>query len=362
MSQVIKKISLVDQVIHHIKDEIEKEAFANNRLPEERILSENLGVSRGTLRKAFEILENEGLIVRHRNRGTFVKQNNGGDLPKTIRIGIVMENVNAMDQLIKDSYFTGIIMDAVSESGQKDYSISMLSLKSLLSIDRKLKKTDLNVDALFLMCILDVDFLKEISKLKIPAILFDHKIDCLKMDTINLDSRQGSLDAVSYLAKLGHKDIAFINWDLWEKYNKERYIGFMEGLAANNLSFNESLLINGKCTIEDGYASTKKLMNRKNKPTAIYTFNDALACGAIQYLLENKYSVPKDVSVIGFGNVNAMIPGLNLTTVELQDKLISQMAINRLIETCENFHDNEFIDILVPTQMKLGNTCQQISN
>lgn len=45
---------------------------ANDRLPAERVLCQELGVSRAELRKAFALLEAEGAIWRHVGRGTFV--------------------------------------------------------------------------------------------------------------------------------------------------------------------------------------------------------------------------------------------------------------------------------------------------
>lgn len=51
----------------------------NDKLPSERKLCELLGVSRSELRKAFDILESEGVIWRHVGRGTFIGNNEKND-------------------------------------------------------------------------------------------------------------------------------------------------------------------------------------------------------------------------------------------------------------------------------------------
>jgi GntR family transcriptional regulator len=48
------------------------ELTAGDRLPPERELSKTLGVTRSTIREAFNVLEDRGLLIRHQGQGTFV--------------------------------------------------------------------------------------------------------------------------------------------------------------------------------------------------------------------------------------------------------------------------------------------------
>lgn len=70
------------------------EAAINNRLPPERSLAAELGVGRRTLRRALGTLESEGLILRHRGRGTFVRNE---DLFEATDIAEIFEHTNPME-------------------------------------------------------------------------------------------------------------------------------------------------------------------------------------------------------------------------------------------------------------------------
>lgn len=74
-------------------------AFAGERLPPERQLSETLGISRGDLRKAMTALEAEGIVERHVGRGTFLKEQSpptSNDAPLIARLSDVTSPHDAM--------------------------------------------------------------------------------------------------------------------------------------------------------------------------------------------------------------------------------------------------------------------------
>ena len=60
------------KVMQNLKDRIRANDFEKNRLPDERTLSEELGVSRSSIKRALGILAEEGVIFKKRGSGTFV--------------------------------------------------------------------------------------------------------------------------------------------------------------------------------------------------------------------------------------------------------------------------------------------------
>jgi DNA-binding FadR family transcriptional regulator len=67
-----------DQALSKVRDFIEKRDFAlDGRIPPERTLASELGVGRRSLRRALDVLEQEGRIRRHQGRGTFIDARTG---------------------------------------------------------------------------------------------------------------------------------------------------------------------------------------------------------------------------------------------------------------------------------------------
>src|SRR5262249_60691985 len=66
-----------DQTLSRLRQLIESQDFSEGRMPPERALASELGVGRRSLRRALDILEQEGRIQRHQGRGTFVQPQAG---------------------------------------------------------------------------------------------------------------------------------------------------------------------------------------------------------------------------------------------------------------------------------------------
>lgn len=62
-----------DQALSKVRDFIERQnVSADGRIPPERTLASELGVGRRSVRRALDVLEQEGRIQRHQGRGTFI--------------------------------------------------------------------------------------------------------------------------------------------------------------------------------------------------------------------------------------------------------------------------------------------------
>src|SRR5258708_34967588 len=73
IGRIARPLSLVAQVEQILRDAIAGGRFPGDRLPTEVELAEQLGVSRETVRRATEKLQNEGLVVKFRRKGTFTR-------------------------------------------------------------------------------------------------------------------------------------------------------------------------------------------------------------------------------------------------------------------------------------------------
>lgn len=156
---------------------------------------------------------------------------------------------------------------------------------------------------------------EQLVKADIPVAIVARDFPMFPINTVALDDFMGGYLAATHLINLGHKNIGVIARDVWS--NRERIRGFKQALEENQLTFTaEFEYIQEMGHVEPGRNLTLKYLNSLNPVTAIFACNDLLAIGAIQAVKEVGFSVPEQISVVGFDNTMiATIVEPPLTTI-----------------------------------------------
>ncbi|MDE6220223.1 MAG: LacI family transcriptional regulator [Lachnospiraceae bacterium] len=137
--------------------------------------------------------------------------------------------------------------------------------------------------------------------------------------SISVDDRKESARMVDYLISLGHTQIAILVAEAMEEsIGKLRLEGYCDALRAHGIEIHRSLICQTRnelshFSMENGYLSTKKLLERGEMFTALYAVSDALAIGALRALHDAGLRVPEDISLAGFdgiGMANYTVPSL----------------------------------------------------
>jgi len=142
---------------------------------------------------------------------------------------------------------------------------------------------------------------KKIKKRGIPIVVFDRDCPGLKVDKVLVDDYDGALQAVEYLIKSGCKSIAHIGGPLNLSTSKHRLDGYLDALRKNNIPVKEEYIIHSTGFLhEDGILPSRSLLNLKDRPDAIFAVNDCLAIAAMHEAKKLNFSIPNDISIIGF--------------------------------------------------------------
>ena len=108
---------------------------------------------------------------------------------------------------------------------------------------------------------------------------------------------------------------------------------------------------------EPGYLAAQELLSRKRPFSAIFSFNDVSAVGAISALREAGLQVPRDVSVVGFDDIpEAEFFRTPLTTVKQDFVTIGKVGVRMLIEQLSGVARSPKVRFVTPTFVKRCST------
>lgn len=120
---------------------------------------------------------------------------------------------------------------------------------------------------------------------------------------VNYADKLAAYEITDYFINMGHEKIAVISGPIDSLATGERLQGYKEALMDNNLLYNPDYIKTGDWEFESGVSAIKKILSQnKELPTAIFAMNDLMAAGAIEAAFNLGYSVPDDLSIIGFDN------------------------------------------------------------
>jgi LacI family transcriptional regulator len=117
---------------------------------------------------------------------------------------------------------------------------------------------------------------------------------------IEIDSRAGFASLVKHLASRNHARIAYVGAPAKFTLQRDRFAGYCDGLKAEGIPFDESLIAEGDLTRAGGYQAAQALLNLPQPPTAIIGVNDLTADGVIRAARERNLVVGRDLAVAGY--------------------------------------------------------------
>ncbi|MGI6018567.1 MAG: LacI family DNA-binding transcriptional regulator [Marvinbryantia sp.] len=154
----------------------------------------------------------------------------------------------------------------------------------------------------------------ELKKIRIPFVFstvgaISEDEDSSRYSHVTIDDMKESYKATKYLLERGHRNIAIISAE--EKNSsvgKLRMEGYRKALQEYQIPCNPKLICQVSdemehYSMENGYVTTKKLIETGEPFTAVYAMSDILAAGVYRALGEAGLKIPQDVSVVGFDGI-----------------------------------------------------------
>lgn len=360
---------LYKQVENFILKKIEQDIYKpEDVIPTERKLCEILGVSRHTVRRAIQNLVEKGYLYRVQGAGTFVFDKKLLENKKNNTVGVILNNCSVE----LDSKILNGIEKAIQD---EKFRINFVNNKNNYKKEAELIQQMRNegVEGLIIMPAEDQRRNSAIFDLKaagFPFVIVDKRLQNCKTNCVMSDNINGGYKATEYLIKLKHQKIAFVK----NEYSKtssinDRMMGYRNALNDYDISYNSKYVFSYnqnnplKKIKEDIYKFIKK-----TKVTAVFALNDYIATDIIKMCREKDINIPRDLSLIGFDDLNFVkhleVP---LTTVAQFPRDIGFTAAKLLIKKIEEYsnssNNNKILtkEIYYPIELRKRSSCLKLN-
>ncbi len=169
---------------------------------------------------------------------------------------------------------------------------------------------------------------------EVPTVLLDCYAIDRSLPSVVPDEIQGGRTATIALLKKGHRRVGFIDNVDPIPATSGRLAGYKQALAEYGLTFDSGLVCSETPDSGGGYRSAMELMQRADRPSALFCFNDMMTMGAYDALRKLNLRIPEDVGVISFDNHELIAAHLYppLSSMELPHYQMGTWAAEHLIE------------------------------
>ncbi|GAA0574674.1 LacI family DNA-binding transcriptional regulator [Kribbella sandramycini] len=190
-----------------------------------------------------------------------------------------------------------------------------------------------------------------------PLILLGERTTGGTFDHVAVDSVQAAFDATTHLISLGRQRIAAIGVGGGgaSGTGAVRRKGYRKALKAAGIAHDPALELAGTGYHRlDGAASMRELLALPEPPDAVFCFNDLLALGALRTLADAGLSVPGDVAVVGFDDIeDGRYHSPSLTTISPDKEWLAEHTVALLLERIAGSGEAERRSLTVPYTLEI---------
>lgn len=287
-----------------------------------RVINNSDQVTAETKKKVLKVIDELGFIPNTNARGLSTRSTN--------TVGIIVPNVS-------NPFFGELIQGAERAASENGYQIIILNsgysrektLKDIMVLQSR------DVDGI-IMSTADIDekTLDYLHDNQIPFVLMGPVQYRYPVNYVSVDNMEGARMAVQHLIDLGHEKIAYCTEKHDNYLNQLRYDGYRKALTSKGIEFDQNMYFEND--VEKNVARML-LMEKGNRPTAIFAFNDNLALSYMEALERNGVRIPEDMAVVGFDNIKfASYYAIQLTTIDNRQEEFGREGFEILMDILKN--------------------------
>jgi len=271
---------------------------------------------------------------------------------KTEAIGIIMTSFSDVDY--------APVINGLQFANQAGFTLIFSN-----SYQNQLYEKLLNrVDGLIIFSnhIKDRNRIRKLIGLEIPLVLVESSLPDVKANCIWVDNVHGGYIATKHLIQLGHTRIAHLTGNLKYQVLFDRLEGYQKALSESDIPLRPDLIISGNYSSADGYRAMKYVLAHRLYFTAVFAASDQIAFGVLQAFQEAGLSVPGNISIIGYGDIEfSRYTNPPLTTVRQSRFEMGEKALTILMLDLQNrFTGKEGTKIRLAPELMIRSTTNRL--
>jgi LacI family transcriptional regulator len=287
-----------------------------------RGLKDHPAISKKTKKKIFDMADKIGYRSNHFARNLRNQ--------KTDTIGVIVPRLN--------SYFMSTVIAGIESIANKEGYNLIISQSSESAVKEMASaKTMFNnrVDGLLVSLSYDTDdtsHFDQFSRKNIPVIFFDRGEEHQDFTNIIIDNRKSGYEATRHLIEQGCKRIVHITATPKRNVYIERFSGYKQALADNNIEFREEYVIINNLSQDAGIEASKLILAMDPLPDGVFVANDNAAVGCMVAIKRAGIRIPEDMAFVGFNNDPVCtVVEPDLTTINYPGYEMGEVAARNLI-------------------------------
>ena len=314
-------------------------------------IAEMAGVSHSTVSRA---LQGTGRMSDETRARILALADELGYTPDALAQSLVRgrtKTIGVVVTTIADPFVAGIIDGIEEVAGKAGYTVllgaSHMDPAREMAVVENLRQR--RVDAVIVTASRVGSFYSEhLRRFGVPIVLVNNMVESEYLYAISCDQVEGARQATAHLLSLGHRRIAFVGSPFRKHSSRQRRRGYEIALMDAGISLAPNLMVTP--TEDQDVAVGREAMKMlwPYRPTAIFAYNDLTAIGIMMAARDMSIAIPRDLSLVGFDNIEAtefVTPPLTTVhqpreemgraAMQMVLDLLQEKTINNRILTCK---------------------------
>ena len=290
--------TVASQIAAHLRAELEQGTW-RGWLPSERVLSRTVQASRNTVRAALEELKTEGLIEPARGLGNRIvggkKLSSPANRPKTVGL-LIPASIGSLRPFI--AFWIDELKDLLIEEG---YRLRIHEGRQYYQTNPARALEHLvgqNPHGVWVLTLSSEAMQRWFARRKVACLVAGSTFPAVMLPHYDLDYRAICRHAAGVLLRLGHRRLALLNRESRRAGDVDSELGFLEGVRSAPRPVATAEIAYHRDDVDSVARALKRLLDRKNSPTAIVVSNSYAYLSAASLLAQRGLRVPREISLI----------------------------------------------------------------